>query len=150
MLRVSPSMGQVLEMNTTLRHLLFLLEYCMVTGYDWWDVLLHVQPSMVHNLVEKLHEEYMRQNQALQQVTNHFTYCDSSAPFSSAAYFSWLWRTTAIKLFLRPKIIFNCLLFASNIITQRYVFMLWSHRPYVYCTCSASEEQGSCCRDTPG
>uniref|UniRef100_A0AAQ5Z609 Mediator of RNA polymerase II transcription subunit 16 n=1 Tax=Amphiprion ocellaris TaxID=80972 RepID=A0AAQ5Z609_AMPOC len=68
MLRVSPSMGQVLEMNTTLRHLLFLLEYCMVTGYDWWDVLLHVQPSMVHNLVEKLHEEYMRQNQALQQV----------------------------------------------------------------------------------
>ncbi|XP_077573859.1 mediator of RNA polymerase II transcription subunit 16 isoform X1 [Stigmatopora nigra] len=68
MLRVSPSMGQVLEMNTTLRHLLFLLEYCMVTGYDWWDVLLHVQPGMVHNLVDKLHEEYMRQNQALQQV----------------------------------------------------------------------------------
>ncbi|KAF3834647.1 hypothetical protein F7725_027205 [Dissostichus mawsoni] len=32
------------------------------------DVLLHVQPGMVHNLVEKLHEEYMRQNQALQQV----------------------------------------------------------------------------------
>lgn len=70
MLRVSPSMGQVLEMNTTLRHLLFLLEYCMVTGYDWWDVLLHVQPTMVHNLVEKLHEEYMRQNQALQQVSS--------------------------------------------------------------------------------
>uniref|UniRef100_A0A4W4HRY5 Mediator of RNA polymerase II transcription subunit 16 n=1 Tax=Electrophorus electricus TaxID=8005 RepID=A0A4W4HRY5_ELEEL len=68
MIRVSPSMGQILDMNTLLRHLLFLLEYCMVTGYDWWDVLLHVQPGMVHNLVEKLHEEYMRQNQALQQV----------------------------------------------------------------------------------
>uniref|UniRef100_A0AAY4EPH3 Mediator of RNA polymerase II transcription subunit 16 n=1 Tax=Denticeps clupeoides TaxID=299321 RepID=A0AAY4EPH3_9TELE len=68
MIRVSPSMGQILEMNTLLRHLLFLLEYCMVTGYDWWDVLLHVQPGMVHNLVERLHEEYMRQNQALQQV----------------------------------------------------------------------------------
>lgn len=61
-------MGQMLDMNILLRHLLFLLEYCMVTGYDWWDVLLHVQHSMVHNLVEKLHEEYMRQNQALQQV----------------------------------------------------------------------------------
>jgi mediator of RNA polymerase II transcription subunit 16 len=61
-------MGQMLDMNTLLRHLLFLLEYCMVTGYDWWDVLLHMQPGMVHNLVEKLHEEYMRQNQALQQV----------------------------------------------------------------------------------
>ncbi|MEQ2210396.1 Mediator of RNA polymerase II transcription subunit 16, partial [Xenoophorus captivus] len=73
MLRVSPSMGQVLDMNTTLRHLLFLLEYCMVTGYDWWDVLLHVQPTMVHNLVEKLHEEYMRQNQALQQVRTRST-----------------------------------------------------------------------------
>ncbi|XP_016388081.1 mediator of RNA polymerase II transcription subunit 16-like isoform X2 [Sinocyclocheilus rhinocerous] len=68
MIRVSPSMGQMLDMNTLLRHLLFLLEYCMVTGYDWWDVLLHAQPSMVHNLLEKLHEEYMRQNQALQQV----------------------------------------------------------------------------------
>lgn len=68
MIRVSPSMGQMLDMNIVLRHLLFLLEYCMVTGYDWWDVLLHVQHSMVHNLVEKLHEEYMRQNQALQQV----------------------------------------------------------------------------------
>ncbi|XP_017333137.1 mediator of RNA polymerase II transcription subunit 16 [Ictalurus punctatus] len=68
MIRVSPSMGQMLDMNILLRHLLFLLEYCMVTGYDWWDVLLHVQHSMVHNLVEKLHEEYMRQNQALQQV----------------------------------------------------------------------------------
>lgn len=68
MIRVSPSMGQMLDMNTLLRHLLFLLEYCMVTGYDWWDVLLHAQPGMVHNLLEKLHEEYMRQNQALQQV----------------------------------------------------------------------------------
>ncbi|TSM94677.1 Mediator of RNA polymerase II transcription subunit 16 [Bagarius yarrelli] len=68
MIRVSPSMGQMLDMNILLRHLLFLLEYCMVTGYDWWDVLLHVQHGMVHNLVEKLHEEYMRQNQALQQV----------------------------------------------------------------------------------
>jgi len=64
-------MGQLLDMNTTLRHLLFLLEYCMVTGYDWWDVLLHVQPAMVHSLVEKLHEEYMRQNHALQQVRTH-------------------------------------------------------------------------------
>ncbi|XP_048353108.1 mediator of RNA polymerase II transcription subunit 16 isoform X2 [Sphaerodactylus townsendi] len=68
MLRISPSMGHVLDMSLSLRHLLFLLEYCMVTGYDWWDILLHVQPGMVQNLVEKLHEEYMRQNAALQQV----------------------------------------------------------------------------------
>uniref|UniRef100_UPI00398F350C mediator of RNA polymerase II transcription subunit 16 isoform X2 n=1 Tax=Pristiophorus japonicus TaxID=55135 RepID=UPI00398F350C len=68
MLRISPSMGHTLDMSTSLRHLLFLLEYCMVTGYDWWDILLHVQPNMVQNLVEKLHEEYTRQNQALQQV----------------------------------------------------------------------------------
>ncbi|KAJ7308290.1 hypothetical protein JRQ81_008820 [Phrynocephalus forsythii] len=68
MLRISPSMGHVLDVNISLRHLLFLLEYCMVTGYDWWDILLHVQPGMVQNLVEKLHEEYMRQNAALQQV----------------------------------------------------------------------------------
>uniref|UniRef100_A0A3Q2Q565 Mediator of RNA polymerase II transcription subunit 16 n=1 Tax=Fundulus heteroclitus TaxID=8078 RepID=A0A3Q2Q565_FUNHE len=85
MLRVSPSMGQVLDMNTTLRHLLFLLEYCMVTGYDWWDVLLHVQPSMVHNLVEKLHEEYMRQNQALQQVRTLQNLLGAARPASSSS-----------------------------------------------------------------
>lgn len=73
MLRISPSMGHVLDMNMSLRHLLFLLEYCMVTGYDWWDILLHVQPNMVQNLVEKLHEEYMRQNAALQQVSRSST-----------------------------------------------------------------------------
>nr|XP_014344036.1 PREDICTED: mediator of RNA polymerase II transcription subunit 16 [Latimeria chalumnae] len=68
MLRISPSMCHSMDMNTSLRHLLFLLEYCMVTGYDWWDILLLVQPNMVQNLVEKLHEEYMRQSAALQQV----------------------------------------------------------------------------------
>ncbi|XP_063476061.1 mediator of RNA polymerase II transcription subunit 16 isoform X6 [Symphalangus syndactylus] len=68
MLRLSPSMGHPLEVGLALRHLLFLLEYCMVTGYDWWDILLHVQPSMVQSLVEKLHEEYTRQTAALQQV----------------------------------------------------------------------------------
>lgn len=65
-------MGHTLDINTSLRHLLFLLEYCMVTGFDWWDILLHVQPNMVQNLVEKLHEEYTRQAQALQQVTVHW------------------------------------------------------------------------------
>lgn len=68
MLRISPSMGHTLDVSLALRHLLFLLEYCMVTGYDWWDTLLHVQPAMVQSLVEKLHEEYTRQNAALQQV----------------------------------------------------------------------------------
>ncbi|KAG8519206.1 Mediator of RNA polymerase II transcription subunit 16, partial [Galemys pyrenaicus] len=68
MLRISPSMGHALDVSLALRHLLFLLEYCMVTGYDWWDILLHVQPAMVQSLVEKLHEEYTRQNAALQQV----------------------------------------------------------------------------------
>lgn len=61
-------MGHALEVGLALRHLLFLLEYCMVTGYDWWDILLHVQPSMVQSLVERLHEEYTRQSAALQQV----------------------------------------------------------------------------------
>ena len=68
MLRISPSMGHSLDAGLALRHLLFLLEYCMVTGYDWWDILLHVQPNMVQSLVEKLHEEYTRQKAELQQV----------------------------------------------------------------------------------
>lgn len=68
MLRISPSLGHPLEPKLALQHLLFLLEYCMVTGYDWWDILLHVQPGMVQSLVERLHEEYTRQKPALQQV----------------------------------------------------------------------------------
>lgn len=68
MLRISPSLGHALDVGLALRHLLFLLEYCMVTGYDWWDILLHVQPGMVQSLVEKLHEEYTRQKAELQQV----------------------------------------------------------------------------------
>lgn len=68
MLRISPSLGHPLEAKLALQHLLFLLEYCMVTGYDWWDILLHVQPGMVQSLVERLHEEYTRQKPALQQV----------------------------------------------------------------------------------
>uniref|UniRef100_A0A8C6RY20 Mediator of RNA polymerase II transcription subunit 16 n=1 Tax=Nannospalax galili TaxID=1026970 RepID=A0A8C6RY20_NANGA len=68
MLRISPSLGLPLEPKLALQHLLFLLEYCMVTGYDWWDILLHVQPGMVQSLVERLHEEYTRQKPALQQV----------------------------------------------------------------------------------
>lgn len=68
MLRISPSMGHTLDMGLALRHLLFLLEYCMVTGYDWWDILLHVQPAMVQSLVDRLHEEYTRQSATLQQV----------------------------------------------------------------------------------
>lgn len=68
LLRISPSLGHPLEPKLALQHLLFLLEYCMVTGYDWWDILLHVQPGMVQSLVERLHEEYTRQKPALQQV----------------------------------------------------------------------------------
>lgn len=112
MLRVSPSMGQVLEMNTTLRHLLFLLEYCMVTGYDWWDVLLHVQPTMVHNLVEKLHEEYMRQNQALQQVSkaSHINCFYVKLTHSSDIYTfsSCTSRFSSFSILTIPPLTFSC------------------------------------------
>lgn len=87
MLRISPSMGHTLDVNLALRHLLFLLEYCMVTGYDWWDILLHVQPTMVQSLVERLHEEYTRQKAALQQVARCLV-PPSLLPCSSPGEFS--------------------------------------------------------------
>lgn len=61
-------MGYLLEVGLVLWYLFFLLEYCMVIGYDWWDILLYVQFSMVQSLVEKLYEEYMCQIVVLQQV----------------------------------------------------------------------------------
>ncbi|KAK6618699.1 hypothetical protein RUM43_013090 [Polyplax serrata] len=44
-----------------------LLEYCLVTGLDWWDLLVSLRSSMLEAVVEKFTESFNRQNSASKQ-----------------------------------------------------------------------------------
>ncbi|KAF5274831.1 hypothetical protein FQR65_LT00414 [Abscondita terminalis] len=44
-----------------------MLEYCLVTGLDWFDLLLAVRPGMLDPLCERLTESFNRQSSAIQQ-----------------------------------------------------------------------------------
>lgn len=44
-----------------------LLEYCLVTGLDWWDVLIALRPAMVDAVCDRLTEAMARQPPATQQ-----------------------------------------------------------------------------------
>lgn len=44
-----------------------MLEYCLVTGLDWLDLLLCLKSSMIETLCERLDASYNRQTQATQQ-----------------------------------------------------------------------------------
>jgi hypothetical protein len=44
-----------------------LLEYCLVTGLDWWDLLVSLRPSMMDTVCERFTESFNRQPQQIQQ-----------------------------------------------------------------------------------
>lgn len=44
-----------------------LLEYCLVTGLDWLDILLCLRASMIEALCERLDVSFNRQLQSTQQ-----------------------------------------------------------------------------------
>ena len=73
MVRVPPSFG-LADGPPTLRHLLLLLEFCLVTGHDPWDIIIHAGlgstsgPGAAAALADRLAEEYSRQVPPLQQV----------------------------------------------------------------------------------
>ncbi|XP_035209948.1 mediator of RNA polymerase II transcription subunit 16-like [Stegodyphus dumicola] len=43
------------------------LEYCLMTGTDWWDVVLSLRPGLIESICEKLSESFNRQPAASQQ-----------------------------------------------------------------------------------
>uniref|UniRef100_A0A8C4NCY0 Mediator of RNA polymerase II transcription subunit 16 n=1 Tax=Eptatretus burgeri TaxID=7764 RepID=A0A8C4NCY0_EPTBU len=73
MVRVPPSLG-LADGPPTLRHLLLLLEFCLVTGHDPWDIIIHAGlgstsgPGAAAALADRLAEEYSRQVPPLQQA----------------------------------------------------------------------------------
>ncbi|XP_054283899.1 mediator of RNA polymerase II transcription subunit 16-like [Macrosteles quadrilineatus] len=44
-----------------------LLEYCLVTGLDWWDVLVALRPTMVDAVCDRVTEGFSRQPSTTQQ-----------------------------------------------------------------------------------
>ncbi|XP_071040788.1 mediator of RNA polymerase II transcription subunit 16 isoform X2 [Parasteatoda tepidariorum] len=46
---------------------LTVLEYCLMTGTDWWDVVLGLRPGLIETICEKLTESFNRQPMASQQ-----------------------------------------------------------------------------------
>ncbi|XP_063237513.1 mediator of RNA polymerase II transcription subunit 16 isoform X2 [Bacillus rossius redtenbacheri] len=47
-----------------------LLEYCLLTNFDWWDLLVSLRPSMMDTVCERFTESFNRQPPAVQ----HFYY----------------------------------------------------------------------------
>lgn len=44
-----------------------MLEYCLMTGTDWWDVVLSLRPGLIESICEKLTESFNRQPSSAQQ-----------------------------------------------------------------------------------
>ncbi|XP_064608390.1 mediator of RNA polymerase II transcription subunit 16-like [Liolophura sinensis] len=49
-------------------HLVFLLEYCIVSGFDWWDILLLVRPGIIEVVCQRLTDVFNKQPQSMQEL----------------------------------------------------------------------------------
>uniref|UniRef100_A0A1B0CL25 Mediator of RNA polymerase II transcription subunit 16 n=1 Tax=Lutzomyia longipalpis TaxID=7200 RepID=A0A1B0CL25_LUTLO len=63
----SNNMPEQLGMPSTIQHTVSLLEYCIVAGYDYLDILLAIRSSTIDNIVERLSENFNRQVNPIQQ-----------------------------------------------------------------------------------
>jgi len=52
----------------TVPYAVTLLEYCLISGMDWWDVLLALRPSMLEAVCERFTESFNRQTSSTQQI----------------------------------------------------------------------------------
>lgn len=50
-----------------------LLEYCLVTGLDWWDALISIRPNMLDAVCDRLTDNFNKQPMAVQQY-HYVTY----------------------------------------------------------------------------
>eukprot|EP00057_Strongylocentrotus_purpuratus_P011429 XP_011665903.1 PREDICTED: mediator of RNA polymerase II transcription subunit 16 [Strongylocentrotus purpuratus] len=72
MFKIEPTLGQGLDQVTarahTIAQVVHLLEYCLVTGYDWWDLLLTITPNMVDTVLDRLSDSVNRQSSSTQEL----------------------------------------------------------------------------------
>lgn len=48
-------------------YLQYLLEYCLVTGNDWWDVMICAKRESIETICDKFHDAYERQPKQMQK-----------------------------------------------------------------------------------
>ncbi|XP_064636432.1 mediator of RNA polymerase II transcription subunit 16-like [Lineus longissimus] len=48
-------------------YIVSLLEYAMVTGFDWWDIMLLVKSGTVENVLVRFHDNFYRQLHSVQE-----------------------------------------------------------------------------------
>ncbi|XP_072042596.1 mediator of RNA polymerase II transcription subunit 16-like [Amphiura filiformis] len=72
LIKIAPTLGQALDQGAarthTITQIVNLLEYCMVTGCDWWDLLLTITLGMVDTVIDKLTEAFNRQSKPTQEL----------------------------------------------------------------------------------
>lgn len=44
-----------------------MLEYCLILGNDWWDIMLSLRPNIIDGIVEKLKDGFTKQSPSIQQ-----------------------------------------------------------------------------------
>lgn len=59
----------VAELNgpLTVAYATLQLEYCLVTGLDWWDLAISLRPNMLEAVCNRFSENFQKQSQVLQQ-----------------------------------------------------------------------------------
>ncbi|XP_065339940.1 mediator of RNA polymerase II transcription subunit 16 [Cloeon dipterum] len=59
----------------TVPYAVTLLEYCLISGLDWWDVLLALRPSMIDAVCDRFTESFNRQPACTQQLLSSHYLC---------------------------------------------------------------------------
>ncbi|XP_071803038.1 mediator of RNA polymerase II transcription subunit 16-like [Asterias amurensis] len=72
LIKIAPTLGQALDQGAarahTIAQVVNLLEYSLVTGYEWWDLLHTITPGMVDTVIDRLTEAFNRQSKSTQEL----------------------------------------------------------------------------------
>lgn len=55
----------------TIPYAVMALEYCLLTGVDYWDILIGLRSTMLDSLCERLNENFNQQSSAIQQMLQY-------------------------------------------------------------------------------
>ena len=55
----------------TIPYAVLALEYCLLTGVDYWDILVGLRSTMLDSLCERLNENFNQQNSGVQQMLQY-------------------------------------------------------------------------------
>ena len=55
----------------TVPYAVMVLEYCLLTGTDYWDILIGLRPAMLDSVCERLTDNFNQQSPGLQQLLYH-------------------------------------------------------------------------------